>query len=248
MNKLLITNYNLLVDLKTLINVIGLSGSGKTTMLKYLINNIPNQYVFIDNKNTFEFDNRFLKQNIAAIFQDTLFNTNYVSEELIYYQSKAGIEVEESYKRLNDLVKFFQIEDLVDTKLLLLNTYEQNFIKILSFLIIRPKILGIDNLFPYLTLEQKQKIINYAKKHRISIINITTNPEDLLLGSHIIIIKDRLTHACGKTKEILENEDLLKSAGFNYPFICELSNGLKYYELVKEIYFDDQKLIGDLWK
>lgn len=248
MKKLTITNYNFSFELVTMINIIGKSSSGKTTLLKYLINKIPNNYIFIDDQNINNYNSLFLKQNIASVFFDTPFNTEYVSEELIYYQQKVSLDNEECYKRLKDLINFFQIEEFEEAKISLLNIYEKMFIKILSLLILRPKILGIDNLFSYLDYEQRKKIINYAKKYKISILNVTTDNEDLLLGTHIVVLKDHLVIMYDKTQNILKNEDLLKEVGISYPFIYELSSGLIYYGLIDKKYLDQDKLIGDLWK
>lgn len=248
MKKITITNYNFSIELTTMTNIIGKSSSGKTTLLKYLINKIPNNYIFIDDQNINNYNSLFLKQNIAAVFFDTPFNTEYVSEELIYYQQKANFNNEECYSRLKDLISFFQIEELEEAKISLLNIYEKIFIKILSLLILRPKILGIDNLFSYLDYEQRKKIINYAKKYKISILNVTTDNEDLLLGSHIVVLKDYLVIRYDKTQNILKSEELLKEVGISYPFIYELSSGLIYYGLIDKKYLDEDKLIGDLWK
>ena len=32
------------------------------------------------------------------------------------------------------------------------------------------------------------------------------------------------------------------------PFTVNLSNKLKFYELIDRVYFDDKKLVDDLWK
>ena len=52
----------------------------------------------------------------------------------------------------------------------------------------------------------------------------------------------------GKSKLVLQEEKILKKLGFNLPFIVELSNSLKYYQLVDKTYFDSLELVEDLWK
>ena len=37
----------------------------------------------------------------------------------------------------------------------------------------------------------------------------------------------------GNTKDILKEEKIIKKLGFSMPFIIELSNGLKYYNIVE---------------
>ena len=52
----------------------------------------------------------------------------------------------------------------------------------------------------------------------------------------------------GNTKDILKEEKIIKKLGFNMPFIIELSNGLKYYNIVDKLYYDNESLVNDLWK
>ena len=43
-------------------------------------------------------------------------------------------------------------------------------------------------------------------------------------------------------------EELLEKVGVGFPFIVSLSNKLKFYELTKITYFDEEKMVNDLWK
>ena len=51
----------------------------------------------------------------------------------------------------------------------MLSKYEQAYLKILSLLIIKPRILGIDDMLTYLNINQKLKIINFVKNNKITI-------------------------------------------------------------------------------
>ncbi len=100
----------------------------------------------------------------------------------------------------------------------------------------------------YLTKEQKLKVVKYAKENKISILNVTSEPEELLLGTHIMVISDFKMIAYDTTKDILENESLLLEAGFDLPFIVNISSGLKSYNLLDKTYFDNESVVGELWK
>ena len=52
----------------------------------------------------------------------------------------------------------------------------------------------------------------------------------------------------GKKEAVLQEEKILKKLGFSLPFIVELSKGLKYYQVVDKIYFNNVELVNDLWK
>ena len=52
----------------------------------------------------------------------------------------------------------------------------------------------------------------------------------------------------GKKELVLQEEKILKKLGFNLPFIVELSNGLKLYKVIDKVYFNNEELVGELWK
>ena len=153
MEKLEIQEYNLNIKLDGVVNIIGLPASGKTYLLKKLINKIPSTDIFIDGQNIKNLPLDYLQKNIAVVFNDNKFNTEYAEEELIYYQDKLGISRDISTEKIKNLAKYFNIEELLVSKINLLKENEKILIKILSLLIINPSILGIDNLLTYLTIE-----------------------------------------------------------------------------------------------
>lgn len=241
-------DYNLKIKLTNFINIIGPKASGKTTFLKMLSNNIYNANIYIDYKNIHSYDLNYLKKNVAAIFNDFNFNKEYVKEELVFYQKEAQIEKEEAYNNLNELIKYFTLEEIIEAKVKYLTKKEQVLIKILSFLVIKPKILGIDDLFTYLDKDMKLKIIKYAEDNKINILNITTDSEDLLLGTHIVILNNFKMTYYDETNKILNNEKLLLSIGYDQPFIINISSGLNYYDLINKTYYNNKSLVEDLWK
>ena len=248
MEKLEFKNYDLTITLTPFINIVGTMGSGKTKLLKNLINKIPNDKIFIDGKSISSYDIDFLRKNIAAALQTMEFKTLYVKEELLYYQNILNINEDIAYKNIDRFVKFFNLEDIIESKIEYLTTYEKAYLKILSLLIINPSIFGIDDLLTYLSLEQKIKIIKYAKENNISILNVTSNSEELLFGTDIIILDNNHLIAYDKTENILSNNEYLSSIGMNEPFIVELSTNLNYYDLLKEKYYNVDSLVGEIWK
>ena len=49
-------------------------------------------------------------------------------------------------------------------------------------------------------------------------------------------------------KEFYTNEKILVDNGFILPFIVDLSLKLELYNIVDKIYFDQRKLVNNLWK
>ena len=247
MKTLTIRDYGLNVELTPLINIIGMPRSGKTTMLRLLINQIPNNTVFLDKQNINAFDLNFKRKNIAACF-DLKFNTAAAQTEMLYYQNKCGISEQVSFDNLASFIHVFALESLITEPLAKLIIKDLAYIKILSLLIIKPRILGIDNLMTLLSPKQKSKIIKYAEDNNITILNVTTNSEELLLGTDIVILDKFGVKVYDKTKVILADEKLLKSVNMSLPFVLRISDGLKHYDLLAKNYFELSSLVGALWK
>lgn len=240
-------NYDLKINLTPFINIVGTHGSGKTKLLKSLINKI-NSNIYLDDRSIHTFDIEFLRKNIAAVLNDLTFKTEYVKEELLFYQLKINISEEAAYKNINNFVKFFELDGIIESKIEYLTTYEKAYIKILSLLIIRPLVLGIDDLLTYLPVSNKIKIMKYARENNIHILNVTTNAEELLFGTDIIILDHEKAVAYDKTENILGNSATLSKIGMNEPFIVELSTNLNYYDLIKKKYYSMKALVSELWK
>ena len=77
MEKLKIQEYNLNIKLDGVVNIIGLPASGKTYLLKKLINKIPSTDIFIDGQNIKNLPLDYLQKNIAVVFNDNKFNTEF---------------------------------------------------------------------------------------------------------------------------------------------------------------------------
>jgi energy-coupling factor transporter ATP-binding protein EcfA2 len=248
MNTINFKDYGLEITLTPFINIIGLPSSGKTDLLRMMINQIDSSNIEIDETPISDYAYDFLRKNVSAVLNNFTFKTTYVKEELLFYQNILKIEPDVAFENIEKFTKFFGLDDLLDTKIEYLTTYEKAYVKILSLLIIRPCILGIDDMLTYLTLDQKLKIIKYAKANSISILNVTTNPEELLLGSDIIILDKGRVVAYDTSEKILGNEKELSKVGMHLPFIVEMSTNLNYYDLLKKKYFDMKTLVGELWK
>ena len=167
---------------------------------------------------------------------------------MLYYQLKIDIDEKQAYKNITNFVKFFELEDIIESKIEMLSKYEQAYLKILSLLIIKPRILGIDDMLTYLNINQKLKIINFVKNNKITILNCTTNPEELLFGTDIIILDHKRVVAYEKSEVILSSNKYLSKIGMKEPFIVELSANLNYYDLLRKKFFDMKTLVGELWK
>lgn len=248
MKKITFKDYDLDINLEPFINIIGSKSSGKTYLLKTMINQNSSNSVYLDDKNVTEYDIDYLRKNVAAVLNSFIFNTNVVRDELVYYQKFLGFEEKRINSSLKKFVTFFGIKDILDKEIGDLSRSMKAYVKILSLLVINPSILGIDDMLTYLNNTEKMKIIKYAKENKISILNVTSNSEELLFGSRVIILDNFHVILNDETLDVLSSDKFLSKIGMNMPFIVELSSNLNYYDLLKEKYFDINSLVGELWK
>lgn len=239
---------NLKIKLTYFINIIGRASSGKTTLLKKIINKVTNGDLYIDGKSIISYDLDFKKRNLMVCLDDLKFNTSYVNEELLYYQNILKTDSDLALENLKNFNEFFGLNEIMESKIESLPIRDKALIKILSFLILNPSVLGIDNLLSYLSIEDKLKIIKYVKQNKISILNVTSMAEEILLGTDVIVLDDYKVLSYESTKKTLNDDKMLLKIGFELPFTVSLSNGLNYYNLLSKKYYTNKSLVEAIWK
>lgn len=229
-------------------SIIGPSNSGKTVLAKRLCNKIDNSSIFIDEKCIMDYDFDYLRRNIVVVLDDDNYRRETVFEELYNYLGMLGFTIDEITRRIENITKYFKIKRILDSRLQDLYLADKILVKILSLLIIEPKLIVIDNLLSYLSPEKCDLLLKYIRTNKINLINLTTNPEHLLISDEIIVLNNFKAVISGTTKEILGGNSILPYMGLKLPFIVDLSNNLILYSLIDEIYYDYRKLVDKLWK
>lgn len=248
MEKILFKNLDLLINNGELIGIIGPNGSGKTVFLKMICGKIRNEYIFIDNKNINEYTIVYKKKNIVCVFDDNIYNTDNACDEIRYYLKKLNVISSEIEDKVKYFTEYFNLENLINSNFSLLSVENRVFIKILSLLIINPCIICIDDLLTYLSIDKKIKILNYIKDNNITLLNVTSNMEELLLFDKILVMNKGKKEVFDTVDKVLNNEKLFKDLGLNLPFIYDINNLLKSYELIDVNHIVYKDLVNMLWK
>lgn len=238
------------VDIKSgeLVGIIGTNGCGKTILLKMICGKFKNNSIYINGKNISNYSLEYKKNNIVCVFDDNIYNTDNPLEELRYYLNKININTEEIDNRIRDFIDYFVLENIINKKFIELNTESRVYIKILSLLIISPSLICIDDLLTYLNLDKKTKILNYIKEKNITLINVSSDMEELLYMDKILIMNKGKKKIYDKTDIVLSKEDIFKELGLSLPFIYDINNLLKSYELINENHIITKELVDLLWK
>lgn len=248
MNTIVVKDMDVSIQLGVITNVIGPSNSGKTTLLKKLCNKVDNSDVFIDEDNINDYDVTFLKNNLAIVFDDNSFNSEYVAEELFYYLDKLGYRIDEITKKIDVISKYFKVNDILDQRIDFLPIKYRMLVKILSLLIIDPKIIGIDNLLLYLDKQQVSLLVKYIKEKNMTLINVTSDSELLSIGEDVVVMNNYKAIICGSVKSVIDGNSILPYIGIKLPFAVDLSHNLILYGVVDKVMNDSRKMVDKIWK
>ena len=225
-------NFTLRKD-KTL-SIIGPSSSGKTTLLKILNGELEYQGEVIINGVLVNNDNfDALRKCIAVVFKDTTILSDIVENELRYPLENMNLSPSEIRKRINEMNEYFGINKILKKKI---------------DSIMNPSFLALDDLLIDLNLRTKILLLNYLNTKHITLINVTTNMEDVLYTDYILCLYDGINALDGKTLDVLQNEKILKRLGFDLPFMIDLSIQLQLYDLIHRNYLNMEDLVKNLWK
>lgn len=147
--------------------------------------------------------------------------------------------------------RLFKIDELLDKDPYSLGRSDKTKIKILSSLIINPRIIVLDNVMCELDYNDKLLVFDILKEYSKNggiVINFTCDIEDALYGDKLIVIYDKKIALEGKTMSVLNEEKILKRLGIGLPFMIELSKYLMDYNMIDKYYLTNEKLVGAIWK
>lgn len=239
-------NLDITINSGELIGVIGPNGSGKTLLLKMICGRIKNNYFYIDNKNVNYYSLDFKRNNIVCVFNDNLYKTSNVLDELKYYLEI--LKCNDIDERINDFINYFKLDNIISFTFDKLRLEDRVYVKLLSLLIINPSIYCVDDLFTYLSLDKKNRILNYIKERNITLLSVESNMNDLILYDKLLVLNKGKKEMFDNISVVLKNEVLFNLLGLNLPFTYEINTMLKSYDLIKEDHYNVKDLVDLLWK
>jgi len=248
MDSIYLKNIDIKINVGELIGVIGTNGSGKTILLKMICGKFKNDNILINNKDVREYSLEYKRNNIVCVFNDNIYNCNNCINELKYYLNILKFDESEINERINNFSDYFKLDKIIKKDFIELDIKSRTYIKILSLLIIMPKLFCVDDLFTYLDNDMKVRICNYIRENDITLISITSNMEELNLFDKILIMNKGKKELFDVTSNVLKREDIFNELGLNLPFIYDINSMLKNYELIDRDHIVYKELVDVLWK
>lgn len=233
-NKIIFENLNLNIKKNSFTTVLGSNGSGKSTLAKLLISK-----------------NKHIKKNADNII---LITTNpdiqiigkTVKEQLLFFLKQKNIEKNIINSKLKKIINEFNLKKVINLDPYTLNNEQKQIIIILSLVISEPQLLILDDALCFVSTYYKEKILNYLKKQKMSIINFTNDPEESIYGNNIVIINKKVI-LNKPIKKALKEEKIFLNNNLKLPFMAELSLKLQYYNLLDDIILKKEEMVNRLW-
>lgn len=214
----ILKNINFDIKEKELVALVGETGSGKTTIIN-LIMKFYKAYkgeILIDNVNINDINDKYLRDNIGIVLQETQIFKDTVLENIKYgknIEEEKIIEICEQIGLHNFINKLpNKYNTIINPDNLIISEGEKQLIQIARILVLNPKILILDEATSDIDIESEKIVYDAIKKlekdktciviaHRLSTIK----------SADKIIVLEK-----GRIKEIGNHKNLINKKGFYY--------------------------------
>ena len=228
-------------------------GNSNDFIINTLLNGEEKCNIFLGNKELNEENLPTIRKAMSFVLSKhiNIFVGETVRDEIAFGLESLALKKNEINILIEQKSKIFKIHDLLERDPNSLGSSDKVKMKILSSLIINPKIIVIDNILSELDYEDKLLVFDILDEYKNNggiIINFTNDIEESLFSDRIIIVYDNKLVCDGKTLSVLNEEKILKRLGIGIPFIVELNKYFMDYGMINKYYLTDEKLVGALWK
>lgn len=254
-NNILLRELNFSIEKGSFVSVIGNNGSGKSTLVKILAGLIDyNGYVNIngyclDKNNIYD-----IRKNMGVILDDIngYFVFDNVYDVLAVGLENLGFNDNEIKIKIDNIVKLFGIEDIIDKDIYSLTNSERQIVKVASVISRDVQILVMDDCLNQLSVSDKRKVLgiirDYKKKKKMTVIMVTHDMEDVLYSDRVMVLNKGLLVMDGSSVSVLKQVDKLNKFGIGSTFAVDLSSRLINRGIVNHVYLDMKRLVDRLWK
>lgn len=193
--------------------LIGKNGSGKSTLMLLANGTLqPNQGSIFFNDMHVRYDKkslRFLRENVGIVFQnpeDQLFSAS-VMQDISLGPLNLGLSEEEARQRVNEVVTFCQLEQLVERPTHALSGGEKTRVALAGILAMKPRFLFADEITNSLDPWMRNQILSILN-------NWVTQGNTVVLSIH----DWKLAEAWGEKVIWLDTGEILKSGSASEVF------------------------------
>ncbi len=254
-DKFIYDKFNLSIKKGDWVTIAGANGSGKTTLVKLILGLLKSYgsikiFDVVLNKRTL-YD---IRKEIGYVFDnpDDFFACETVRDELAFSLENLGIYPKTIRKKINEISKLLNLENLLDENPFDLSGGEKQKVFLACALMLEPRILILDDALLMIDINERNNLLKtikeYNKKKRVTIISFTHNLDEALYSDRLVILNEGKIVVDGTFPFVFKEEALMRKIGLEVPFMLELSKKLKVYNLLDYIELDPERLVDLLWK
>ena len=215
-----VKDFNLDIHDKEFVIFVGPSGCGKSTTLRIIagLEEITDGELWIDGELSNYLEPK--ERGMSMVFQNyALYPNMTVYGNMAYALKIRKIPKDEIDKKVHEVAKILEIEQLLDRKPAALSGGQKQRVAIGSAIIRRPKAFLMDeplsNLDAKLRAQMRVELVKLHKQLDTTIIYVTHDQtEAMTLGTKIVVMKDGLIQQVGAPQSIYDNPVNLFVAGF----------------------------------
>ena len=242
-NNLILENISFSLK-KNKYNVItGKNGSGKSTILKLIVGleKIDDGEIFIDNeKLLYERDELYkIRKKTGIVFQESNEHIigETVAESLIFGMENNRIPLEKMKENMSKYVKLFQLEDIIDKKIVNLSGGEKQKVALAGAVITEPDIILLDEItemWDKITKDKMNGIIENFLRNGKTVVSVTHNSEEIRKSDNVVFITEEKKIITGKFDEISQMIQKDENEEISHKMISEYYADLKETSIKEE--------------
>ncbi|MGL5733143.1 MAG: energy-coupling factor transporter ATPase, partial [Metamycoplasmataceae bacterium] len=228
------------------------NGSGKSTLSKLLVGLYkPTKGVIIIDGIKMRVNSiKDIRKKIGIIFQnpDNQFIGSSVEDDIAFGLENACIPREEMQEKIRTFAGKVGMLDFLEREPHTLSGGQKQKVAIASVLALNPEIIIFDEVTSMLDPKGKNEILKLIKEiqetKNKTLISITHDMDEAIQADHVLVFAKGKLIAEGSPQDILKNQEIIKIAKIDSPFIYKLSKKIEGVEPT----YDAETLLGEIWK
>lgn len=221
------------------ITIIGPNGSGKSTLARLIDGLLPVQHgqIVVDGVAVTEENLHAVHQRIGFVFQnpDNQFVGTTVADDVAFGLENHQVSHDQMTFRIHQALDDVDMVPFADKEPAYLSGGQKQRVAIAGALSLRPKVLIFDEATSMLDPQGRQKILKLLAhlkvKKGFTILAITHDPSEAVLGDKVMIIDQSHLVAYVPTAQIMGDSDLLMKHRLGLPFTTQLKEELQEHGL-----------------
>ncbi|MEG2812801.1 MAG: cobalt-precorrin-5B (C(1))-methyltransferase CbiD, partial [Clostridium sp.] len=235
-DKMILNSINLAISKGEIIGILGGNGAGKSTLFLNLNGILKRDSgdVFLNGERLDKGSSKTLRNNVGIVFQnpDEQIISSSVFDDISFGLINQGLCEDEIRKRVNQIIKEFSLENIVDIPIHNLSYGQRKKVAIAGVVVMKPQVIILDEptagLDPSGVSEMKTILKSLVSDYGASVI-ISTHEMDLVpnLCSRIYVLNNGEISFSGNVEDALNNPSVLRSAGLRLPRLSHLMEVLR---------------------